>query len=167
MSFSDHCAVLLSVSVPDVVTPGPGLWKLNTSILGEEGYVKIFSDFWLMWRASIQLFPSLAKWWEAGKSRIKGLSIRYCCSRSATQSCNRDLLVHLIDHLKAKVDAGSASCLEPYHSALSELAALDSRAAKGAQVRSRVRWVEEGESSSAYFFRLEKFCGSLDLCSKR
>ena len=27
--YSDHCAVLLSVTVPDVVPPGPGLWKLN------------------------------------------------------------------------------------------------------------------------------------------
>ena len=48
------------------------------------------------------------------------------------------------------------SCLGPYHSALSELATLDSEVAKGAQVRSRIRWVEEGETSSAYFFRLEK-----------
>ena len=154
--FSDHCAVLLSVSVPDVVPPGPGLWKLNTSILGEEEYIKIITDFWRLWRSSIHLFPSLAKWWEVGKSRIKGLTIRYCCSRSSALSQNRDLLVRLIAHLKTKVDAGSISCLEPYHSALSELAALDSRAAKGAQVRSRIRWVEEGESSSAYFFRLEK-----------
>ena len=154
--FSDHCAVLLSVSVPDVVPPGPGLWKLNTSVLNDDEYVKIISDYWLTWRASIQLFPSLAKWWEAGKSRIKGLTIRYCCLRSSTQSCNRDLLVRLINHLKVKVDLGSTFCLDPYHSALSELAALDSRAAKGAQVRSRVRWAEEGESSSAYFFRLEK-----------
>ena len=29
--FSDHCAVFLSVVVSDVVPPGPGLWKLNTS----------------------------------------------------------------------------------------------------------------------------------------
>ena len=154
--FSDHCAVLLSVSVPDTVPPGPGLWKLNTSILGDDDYVSLISDFWLSWRASIHRYPSLAKWWEDGKSRIKGLTIRYCCSRAATRSRNRDLLVRLIDHLKAKVDAGSISCLEPYHSALSELAALDSEAARGAQVRSRIRWVEEGESSSAYFFRLEK-----------
>ena len=28
--------------------------------------------------------------------------------------------------------------------------------ARGAQVRSRARWAEEGESSTAYFFRLEK-----------
>ena len=28
--------------------------------------------------------------------------------------------------------------------------------ARGAQVRARARWAEEGESSTAYFFRLEK-----------
>ena len=36
---------------------------------------------------------------------------------------------------------------------------LDLEAAGGAQVRSRARWVEDGETSSAYFFRLEK-CGA-------
>ena len=65
-------------------------------------------------------------------------------------------MVRLVSHLKEKVVAGSASCLEPYHSALAELAALDFRSAKGAQVRSRARWIEEGEVSSAYFFQLEK-----------
>ena len=39
---------------------------------------------------------------------------------------------------------------------MSVLAALDLEAAKGTQVRSRIRWIEEGESSSAFFFHLEK-----------
>ena len=64
--------------------------------------------------------------------------------------------MRLVDHLKSKVDAGAMSCLGPYHSALTELAVLDSEPARGAQVRARVRWVEEGEISSSYFFRLEK-----------
>ena len=33
-------------------------------------------------------------------------------------------------------------------------------AAKGSQIRSRVRWAEEGETSSSFFFRLEKKRGS-------
>lgn len=33
---------------------------------------------------------------------------------------------------------------------------MDLKAAQGAQVSSRVKWVEDGESSSAYFFRLKK-----------
>ena len=154
--FSDHCGVLLSVSIPDVTPPGPGLWKLNTSILSEPEFTELISDAWSSWHQSMARFPTLAKWWEEGKSLIKGLTIRYCCSRSAARSRNRDLLVRLVDHLKAKVDLGWASCLGPYHSALAELARLDQLAARGAQVRSRVRWVEEGKVSSAYFFRLEK-----------
>ena len=154
--FSDHCGVLLSVVVPDVVPPGPGLWKLNTSILEDDEYVRLISDLWVSWRASIPRFPSLAKWWEKGKGLIKGATIRYCCDRSAARSKNRDLLVRLADHLKARIDAGSVSCLAPYHGVLSQLAKIDLETAKGAQVRSRIRWVEEGESSSAYFFRLER-----------
>ena len=158
--FSDHCALLLSLSVPDVVPPGPGLWKLNTSILADDDYCNLVTTTWRAWRSSIPRFPSLAKWWEEGKSLIKGLTIKYCCERSRTRSSNRDLLVRLVNHLKAKVDGGSSSCVGPYHSALAELAKLDLEVARGAQVRSRARWIEEGETSSAYFFRLEKKCGA-------
>ena len=158
--FSDHCGVFLSCSIPDAVPPGPGFWKLNISVLDDPEYVELISNAWRSWRNSISRFPSLAKWWDGGKSLIKGLTIRYCCRKAGARSRLRDLLVRLIDHLKAKVDLGSSSCLGPYHSALAELAALDSHVAKGAQVRSRVKWVEEGESSSSYFFRLERKRGS-------
>ena len=56
-SFSDHCAVSLSVSLSDVVPPGQGLWKLNTSVLEEEGYVYLISNFWNGWRCQRYLFP--------------------------------------------------------------------------------------------------------------
>ena len=158
--FSDHCGVLLSCSIPDAVPPGPGIWKLNISVLDDPEYVELVSNAWRSWRNSVSRFPSLVKWWYGGKSLIKGLTIRYCCWKAGARSRLRDLLVQLIDHLKAKVDLGSSSCLGPYHSALAKLAALDSHVAKGAQVRSRVKWVEEGESSSSYFFRLERKCGS-------
>ena len=59
--FSDHCAVLFSVTVPEVVPPGPGLWKLNRSILEEEGFVSIIAGFWSDWRHQKSRFPSLAK----------------------------------------------------------------------------------------------------------
>ena len=54
------------------------------------------------------------------------------------------------------MDSGRASSIGPYHSTLDRLKQLDLEAARGAQVQSRVKWTEEGESSSSYFFRLEK-----------
>ena len=52
------------------------------------------------------------------------------------------------------------SLVGPYLSVLQQLAALDLEVAKGAQVRARARWIEMGESSRSYFFRLEKKCGA-------
>lgn len=154
--FSDHCAVLFCVSIPDTILPGPGLWKLNTSVLDEEDYIRLISGFWYGWRHRQSFFPSLAKWWEKGKSEIKRLTISYCCNRAGLRSQSRDLLSRLVDHLKSRVDEGHHSCLGPYQSALAELARLDLEAARGSQVRSRVKWVEEGETSSSFFFRLER-----------
>ena len=128
--FSDHCGVSLTVDVPDVIPPGQGLWKRNVSILEDDDYVQLIIYNWSTWRASIPHFPTLAKWWEKGKSLIKGLIIRFCCDRSAARSRNRDLLVCLADHLKAKIDAGSVCCLAPYQGVLSHLANLDSEAAR-------------------------------------
>ena len=158
--FLDHCAVLFCVSVPDVVPPGPGLWKVNTSILEDEGYVSAVSNFWSSWHNMKGLYPSLAKWWEEGKSRVKALTIPYCCRRSSVSSQRRELLSNLAAHLKSKVDEGFLSIFGVYQSVLDELAALDLDAARVDQIRTRARWVEEGETSSAYFFHLKKKRGA-------
>ena len=118
----------------------------------EEEYFQLIRDFWSTWRRRKHLFPSLAKWWEVGKSRLKGLTISYCSRRSRSPSQERDLLVRLAKHLKSRLDSGLVSCLGAYRSVLDRLSGLDSTAAKGAQVRSRVKWVEESEVSSAFFF---------------
>ena len=49
--FSDHCALLLSSSIPDVIPPGHGLWKLNTSILCEDKYYDLIATVWCNWRS--------------------------------------------------------------------------------------------------------------------
>ena len=158
--FSDHCAVLFSVIVPQAVTRGPGRWKLNVLYLDDAEYVSLISDFLLDWRRHQNRFSSLAKLWEACKEKIKGLSIKFGVAKSRACNGHRDLLVRLAEHLKSKIDLGNLSCLGPYNSTLAEFDKFDLKAAQGAQVRSRVRWVEEGESSSAFFFRLERKRGA-------
>ena len=90
------------------------------------------------------------------KSKIKGLTVTYCKKRVAAQREKRNLLCNLVEHLKRKIDNGSTSCADAYKNALVKLGKLDLEAANGARVRSRVQWAEEGETSSKYFFRLEK-----------
>ena len=154
--YSDHCAVLFSVFVPGIVPPVPGLWKLNASILNEDDYVQLIASFWGVWRTKMLTFSSLAKWWEAGKREIQHITRDFCVCRASETRASRNLLCRLADHLKLWFDKGLISAYVPYRSVLiNRLAELDLAQARGAQVRSRIWWVEEGETSS-YFCRLEK-----------
>ena len=53
--FSNHCTVVLPVSVPSVVPRGPGLWNFNVSVLEE----RVFSSY-LDWKRS----PGWLESWE-------------------------------------------------------------------------------------------------------
>ena len=154
--YSDHCAVLFSVFVPGIVPPVPGLWKLNASFLNEDDYVQLITSFWGVWRTKMLTFSSLAKWWEAGKQEVQRITQDFCVCRVNETRASRDLLCRLADHLKSRFDEGLISAYMPYRSVLNRLAELDLAQARGAQVRSRIRWVEEGKTSSSYFCRLEK-----------
>ena len=154
--FSDHCGLRFSISVPDVVSPGPGLWKFNISILEEDDNCQLIREFWADWKYRRPSFPTVMDWWEMGKSKVKGITIAFCKELVAKRRRIRGLLSNLAQHLKAKVDNGVISCIGPYQNTLSEIAHIDREAAKGTQIRVRVQWVEERETSSAFFFRRSK-----------
>ena len=154
--FSDHCALALSIDPPNATPPGPGLWKINSALLQDSDYVSTITDFWLDWRTRKGDFPSLAKWWDVGKSKIKGLTISYCVRGSQKQNQTRSLLSRLAGHLKELLDAGMVSCLGPYQAVLGRLAQLDTEAARGAQIRSRIKWVEEERCLPLFSVALRK-----------
>ena len=69
--FSDHCAVALSVAIPQVLTRGPKVWKLNVSVLEEEDYVSLISSFWASWREKKSDFVTVMDWWSPSqRSRV-------------------------------------------------------------------------------------------------
>ena len=157
--FSDHSAVLLKCPIPEPLPRGPGRWRLNISILSDVTFVDAVKVFWVSWRRYKISFDSLQSWWDRGKERVKGIAIKLCNCKSKDSKQCRSLLVNLADHLKSKIDLGMVSLLEVYESVLSRIAEIDLSAARGVQVRSRIRWAE-GETSSRYFFRLEKKRGA-------
>ena len=127
-------------AIPEAAQPGPGVWKLNTSILDDAEYVVLISTFWGRWRQAQGGYPSLVKWWDAGKSRIKGITIAYSSQKAQRATAAHDLQTGLASHLKGRVDAGFVDCMVPYRSTLAQIERLDIAAARGAQVRSLRTW---------------------------
>ena len=85
----DHSALVFCASLPDAIPPGPGRWHFNTSVLGDSEFETLISNFWAEWHWRKNSFDSLQKWWDAGKNKIKGLTIHFCCQQSLerNQSC--------------------------------------------------------------------------------
>ena len=117
------------------------------------------------WRTRQQFFPSVGKWWDKGKKQIKVIISHHSSIRAAKKRQEQDLLNRLGSHLKTKLDAGMTSVAEPLESVLLSIADMNKTAAKGSRVRARVKWAEEGEASTKYFFPLEKKRGVDQWCS--
>ena len=158
--FSDHDAVFLGFSIPESFPRGPGRWKLNVSILKDPVFFQSVGDFWSRWRLRKSSFSSLQLWWDRGKEHLKSLAVRYCSSAHNERSLSRSVLSALACHLKGRIDDGVVSLMPVYERVLGQLAAFDLTEAEGARVRSRVKWAEEGETSSRFFLRLEKKRGT-------
>ena len=163
--FSDHSLVLLNSSIPFIIPKGPGRWLLNKSLLLDASFSHEVKDFWTSWRTRKSSYPSLLEWWDTGKMKIKGIAVTHGASKKRSASSSRTLLSNLATHLKDRLDQGLSSCFEAYQSTLSSLASFDAAEAEAARVRARVKWAEEGETSSSYFFRLEKKNGATSWCS--
>ena len=151
---------MFGVSPPVQLFRGPGRWKLNSSILRDPDFSSIIESFWASWRRRKRDLRSIQLWWDRGRERLKGLAIAFCSQKKALQERERALLVNLASHLEAKIDQGSVSFTDIDEKVLARIADFDHLKAKGARVRARVQWAEEGEMSSRYFCRLEKKRGT-------
>lgn len=94
------------------------------------------------------------------KKELKVLLFVFCGKKQLESRQSRSVLVTLAAHLKFKIDDGTVSLLDVYERVLGKIAELDRSAAEGARIRSRIKWAEEGETSSRFFLRLEKKAGS-------
>ena len=75
--------------------------------------------------------------------------MRRCLSRE------RVFLVNRLVSLKRRLTSGDSTVAIEISRLESELKALISRELEGSKVRSRVRWFEDGERPTRYFFKLE------------
>ena len=158
--FSDNDAVFLGFSIPEPIPHGPGRWKLNVSILKVPAFIKAVSDFWPRCRFRKRSFPSLQDLLDRDKEHLKSLAVCHVSNVRNERSLSRSVLSALARHPKGRVDDGVVSLMPVYKRFLAQLAAFDLAEAAGTWVRSRIKWAEEGETSSRFFLRMEEKWGA-------
>ena len=152
---SDHSAVTLSLAT--VLHPkGPGYWKLNCSYLENldfiEGIKKTISD-------TAELNPNTNPMllWDTIKCQIRGYCLNYSAKKKKSKTNIIQALEKRLQNLEDTLaETFSAETEHQINLVKEDLDKYIEDKTKGAMIRSRCRWYEEGEKSTKYFFNLEK-----------
>ena len=152
---SDHSAISISL-LTLMHAKGPGYWKLNCSYLNDtdfmEGVRKTIAD-------TVEFNPNTDPllFWDILKCQIRGYCLKFCARKKKSKT---NIIAALEKRLKFLEDILSErKCPEietQIQKVQDELNTFLDEKSKGAMIRSRCRWYEDGERSSKYFLTLEK-----------
>ena len=166
---SDHSAISLSLTFNDF-KKGHGLWKFNNSLLYDDKYLECIRDIILkvkkqyavpvynmdnlhmvsdeniFFTINDQLFL------ETLLFEIRGKSISY--SSYIKKKKNKEEQ-DLMKEIKVIEENASEGNVDELYNKKQELEKLRKHRLQGNYIRSRAKWVEEGEKPSSYFCKLE------------
>ena len=155
----DHKAIFLSLKIGNNFTRGPGTWKFNNSLLQDENYLQLIKDSYPSIEQKYQDVENKQLLWELIKMEIRTETIRY----SKTTRFNmrtREIAIQLkLEELDRKICIYTTlndEILTEFEALKNELNEIYSTKGKEAMFRSKVKWVEQGEKPTKYFFNLEK-----------
>ena len=149
---SDHSVAEISVKLSSSRRRGPGTWKLNISLFSDDYYCRETEAFLKYWSLRKNAFANLQEWWDECKTKLKSIAIKHSVRRSKQYKAKERNLLHELSRLHNDQTPDVHEIQRIEH----ELTSLADEKARGAQIRSRASWIEEGERPTRYFFNLEK-----------
>ena len=131
--------------------PGSGVWKINNSLLEDEDFRALISELMDLFVSFRHAFPSSREFLDALENDIRSVSVSFSRDRSR----EKVLLTNRLIVLKRRFALGNISDTQEVALLEASLRAIFDKELEGSKIRSRARWMEEGEAPSRYFFTLE------------
>ena len=157
--YSDHSAVLLSISFSEYETPrGPDFWKFNNSLLSDTKYRELLNFLIPEFAKKHQGTEDKGLFWELIKMEIRTFTIKFSKRKAKRKRDEESALLSEMIKLQCKLQTEHSdslrSELERIKTKLSKIVSVKTRGTT--IIRSRARWYEHGEKNSKYFYNLEK-----------
>ena len=149
--FSDHNMAVISIDLSKIEL-GPGIWKMNAATIKSELFKNCFTTMWKNWQLEKPKYH-LHTWWDLGKKKIKQLTVWCSQKLKSDRELRRKNLENCLNR-----EMNIFPLNRDYIFFLEEsIRNIISEECEGDRVRSRAKWFEEGEKSTAYFHGLEKY----------
>ena len=153
----DHKAVVSNLNFSEN-KKGKGYWKLNNSLLKDDIYIKGIQHIMNETNIEYKNITSKRLQWEIFKIKVKEFSIKYSISikkETYSKLINSQKRLDEINCLK-DIDNVDSNILHEKSQHEKFINEYYENKAKGYQIRSRAKWIQEGEKSTKYFLGLEQ-----------
>lgn len=152
----DHKAVCLVVELSSNAR-GKGYWKFNNTMLKEKDFEDGVKNLFTALVNEYAEHVPKGLLWDYIKVKLKEFCINYGINKA---KCNKDkynLLQNSLDLIDKQLSKNYNEFLCQERKLIkAELDEYYKKQSQGYQIRSRAKWVEEGEQSTRYFLNLEK-----------
>jgi len=155
---TDHSTILVEFQGIDAKAKGPGLWKLNCSLLSDKAYVGKINSLIPKWAQEGENdLEDPRSVWDWLKYNIKKYSRKYSMNKCKEQKAEEDMLNKEFQEAYFIFENNPSQENQATLNVLRErIEKLYEEKFESIIVRCRAHWHEHGEKNSKYFFNLEK-----------
>ena len=154
---SDHKAVVLKLKT-EQFNRGPGIWKFNNSLLNDGLFINEINTFIETFITENSHKEASIKW-ELLKNEIKSKTIQHCNAKNQKIFSESKILLNEITRVNELLSQNpeSQELQENLRILQNKYEIVSIHKTRGAQIRSRIKYIEDGERNTKYFLNMEKY----------
>ena len=155
---SDHSAIVLHFSSVEKQKHGPSYWTFNASLLDDSDFCKLIAERVTVWREEFIEVTDKRVLWDLIKYRIRQVTIKYSKAKAKARRQNLKVIEDSLKQCEEDCSVfPSPENMEKMENIRNEYELFYEHLSRGAIVRSRATWFEQGEKSDKYFLNLETY----------
>ena len=153
---SDHSPAEIFINLEEFKR-GKGLWKLNCSLLRDMDYIDLVKKTIINTVDENKNIDDVLLW-EMIKLKVRGSSIQYSARKKRSNTNTLSALQRRLTRLKETFDQtpGNDETKQDIDLVSGEIDQIIEHQIRGAQIRAKLNWINEGERPTHFFLNIEK-----------